>query len=92
VAEVVQSHRLLDVLEAVQALERQSVGLPPASAVLTEHVLTEHVVAEHVLAEHVVAGPTAALGGLVDLLREVRGPGSSMHHVNGPSRSGSRPG
>jgi hypothetical protein len=71
VAEVVQPHRLLDVLEAVEVLERQTVGLPCGSAVLAEHVLTELVAAELVAAQlvaaqFVVAEPTAVRRELVE--------------------------
>jgi hypothetical protein len=69
VAEVVQPHRLLDVLEAVEVLERQTVGLPCGSAVLAEHVLTELVAAELVAAELVAAQPTAVRRELVELPR-----------------------
>jgi hypothetical protein len=41
VAEVVQAHRLLDMLEAVQVREWQAVDLPSGSAVLVEQVVVE---------------------------------------------------
>jgi hypothetical protein len=70
VAEVVQPHGLLDVLEAVQVLERQTVGLPSGSAMLAEHVVVE---------------PRAREGELVVLVWECRGPSFLTHHVSGPS-------
>ncbi|TFV70778.1 hypothetical protein E4P39_19460 [Blastococcus sp. CT_GayMR19] len=60
VAEVVQAHHLLDMLEVVQVREWQAVELPSGSAVLVEHVLVEQVVAE----------PTAAHGEVLLRVRE----------------------
>ena len=40
-AEVVQTHRLLDMLEAVQVGERQAVDLLHGSTVVTEQVVME---------------------------------------------------
>ena len=55
VAEVVQAHRLLDVLEVVQVRERQAVDLPAVSAVLMEQMVVE---------------PAAPNGGVVLDVRE----------------------
>jgi hypothetical protein len=44
--EVVQAHRLLDMLEAVQVGEWQAVDLPSGSAVITEQMVAE-VTARH---------------------------------------------
>ena len=63
VAEVVQAHRLLDMLEVVQVREWQAVDLPAGSAVLMEHVVVE---------------PTAPHGELVLRVREGRGPGGTV--------------
>ena len=59
VAEVVQAHRLLDMLEAVQVREWQAVDLPSGSTVITDHVVVE---------------PTVPHGELVLRVREGRGP------------------
>jgi hypothetical protein len=63
VAEVVQAHRLLDVLEVVQVREREAVDLPSGSTVIAEHVVVE---------------PTAPHGELVPGVREGRGPGRTV--------------
>jgi hypothetical protein len=63
VAEVVQAHLLLDMLEVVQVLEWQAVDLPLGSAVLMEHVVVE---------------PTAPHGELVLRVREGLGPGGTV--------------
>jgi hypothetical protein len=63
VAEVVQAHRLLDVLEVVQVREREAVDLPSGSTVITEHVVVE---------------PTAPHGELVLRVREGRGAGRTV--------------
>jgi uncharacterized membrane protein affecting hemolysin expression len=62
VAEVVQAHRLLDVLEVVQVRERQAVDLPAVSAVLMEQMVVE---------------PTAQHGGVVLHVREGPGQGGT---------------
>jgi hypothetical protein len=68
VAEVVQAHRLLDMLEVVQVREWQAVDLPGGSAVLMEHVVVERVVVE----------PTAPHDEVVRHLREGPGPGGTV--------------
>jgi hypothetical protein len=65
VAEVVQTHRLLDMLEAVQVGEWQAVDVPFGSTVMTEHVVVEL---------------TAPHSELVVRVQESRGPGGSVLH------------
>jgi hypothetical protein len=63
VAEVVQAHRLLDMLEVVQVREWQAVDLPSGSAVPMEQVVVE---------------PTAPHGELVLRVREGRSRGDTV--------------
>jgi hypothetical protein len=57
VAEVVQAHRLLDMLEVVQVREWQAVDLPSGSAVLVEHVVAEPTAPHGELLLRVREGP-----------------------------------
>jgi hypothetical protein len=68
VAEVVQAHCLLDMLEVVQVNEWQAVDLQAGSAVLMEHVVVEHVVGE----------PTAPHDEVVRHVRGGPGPGGTV--------------
>jgi len=62
-AEVVQAHRLLDMLEAVQVRKWQAADLLSGSGVLMEHVVAE---------------PTVPHGELVLRVRQGRGPGGTV--------------